>query len=153
MLTDPAFVWGVIGVALIASEMLIPGFVVFFLGAGALLTSLLSALVPGLGEAFALQGLIWAASSGLSLAFLRRRFSRVFRGKYVKGEKDADLGASATVTEEISPDTEGRVRYQGTTWRAVSYTEHFKPGDTVQIIKEENLTMVVSSPFFDEPSS
>lgn len=153
MLTDPAFVWGVIGVVLIASEMLIPGFVVFFLGAGALLTALLSAVVPGLGEAFALQGLIWVASSGLSLAFLRRRFSRVFRGKMVKGEPDSDVGATATVTEEITPEQAGRVRYQGTTWRAVSYTESFNKGDTVQIIKEENLTMIVSSPIFEDPQS
>ena len=150
MFTDPAFVWDLIGVVLIASEMLIPGFVIFFLGAGALLTAGLTALIPGLAANFALQGVIWAGTSILSLAFLRRRFARIFRGEVHSGEQDEGVGRTATVTETISPDTPGRIRYRGTTWRAVSYTETFQPGDTVQILKEENLTMIVSSPLFPD---
>lgn len=150
MFTNPAFLWGVLGVVLIAAELLIPGFVIFFFGAGALITALLSGIIPAVGSSFGWQGLIWGLASVGSLIVLRRRFSKTFRGTVFNPISDKDVGKSAVVTEPISPEKPGRVRYQGTTWNAVSYTEDFHPGDRVEIIKEENLTLVVTAPFLEK---
>ena len=95
---------------------------------------------------------IWAGSSVLSLVILRRRFAKIFRGTILNPERDEDVGKVAEVTERITPDNPGRVRYQGTTWKAISYTETFDPGEKVQIIKEENLTLIVSSPILEDSS-
>jgi len=147
MWSSPPFIWALIGILLIASELLIPGFVIFFFGAGALLTALLSWLVPGISGSVGLQGILWAASSVLFLSFLRRHFSRIFRGQEISLVHDEHVGMKATVSEPIAPGAPGRVRYQGTTWTARSDTESFEVGQTVQIIKEENLTLVVTAPF------
>ena len=150
MLTNPAFVWAVAGIVLLVAEFLVPGFVIFFFGVGALLTALASALLPPVAGSIALQGVIWALGSILSLRFLRRRFSRVFRGDTVEGPSTEDVGATVVVTERITPDEPGRVRYRGTSWKAISYTESFVPGDRVQIVQEDNLTLVVTAPFLGE---
>ncbi len=150
VITDPTFVWGLSGFILIFAEALVPGFVIFFFGSGALLTALASAVLPPVGASFGLQGLIWGASSVFSLIFLRKRFARVFRGTLLNREHVEDLGETALVKERITPDTRGRVRYQGTTWKAVSYTETFEPGDKVSIVQEDGLTLVVSAPIVQD---
>lgn len=150
MLTDPAFVWGVAGLILLVSELLVPGFVIFFFGLGALVTAVASLLLPPVAGSIALQGIVWALGSILSLRFLRRRFSRVFRGGTVEPVGEADLGRTVVVTERITPDTPGRVRFQGTSWKAISYTETFEPGDRAQIVQEDNLTLIVTQPFLKE---
>lgn len=150
MLTDPAFVWGVAGIALLVSELLVPGFVIFFFGLGALITAVASLILPPVAGSVALQGVVWALGSILSLRFLRRRFARVFRGDTLEPGGEADIGRTVVVTEKITPETPGRVRFQGTSWKAVSYTETFEPGEKAQIVEEDNLTLVVTEPFLNE---
>ena len=150
MLSDPAFVWAVAGLVLLAAEFLVPGFVIFFFGVGALTTAVASLLLPPVAGSLALQGVVWAVGSILSLRFLRRRFSRIFRGGTAESPATEDLGESVVVTERIAPDEPGRVRYRGTSWKAISHTESFEPGDRAQIVHEEGLTLIVTSPFLDE---
>ena len=150
MFTSVAFLWSLLGVILIASEMIIPGFVIFFFGAGAVITGIASLLLPPVASSFALQGLLWAGASVFSLLFLRRRFSRIFRGTVLNKTTDADVGNSAVVSERITPESPGRVRYMGTTWRAISYTETFEPGASVEILREDKLTLVVSKPILED---
>ncbi len=150
MFLNPPFLWALLGLLLIASEMIIPGFVIFFFGTGAIITGILSAIIPGLSGNFALQGLIWILSSILSFSFFRKKFARIFRGTILNREIDSDVGRSAEVIEAISPDKPGRVRYQGTSWKAISYTETFEPGTKVDIVKEENLTFIVSRTILED---
>lgn len=149
----PGFIWGLLGVLLIASEMLIPGFVIFFFGSGAIVTAILSVIIPGIAARFGLQAIIWSASSILSLIILRRRFSKIFKGTVLNSQRDESVGKTALVTEKITPESPGRVRYQGTTWTAVSYTETFEPGEKVEIIKEDGLTLVVTQPFIESDTT
>lgn len=138
------YIWAAIGILFMGSEFFLPGFVIFFFGLGALATAVLSWIIPGLRPNITLQILIWLASSGLSLYFLRRYFSKIFRGNLIPTDENEYAGSTAVVTEEISPENPGRVRFQGTTWKAVSYDESFAVGETVEILKEENLTFVVT---------
>jgi inner membrane protein len=150
MFLSPSFLWSLLGLILIAAEMFIPGFVIFFFGSGAIITGFLSALIPGLSSSFTLQGIIWITSTILSFTFFRKKFSRIFRGTILNKAITSDVGRSVKVIEAISPDKPGRVRYQGTSWKASSYTESFNVGDKVDIIQEDNLTFIVSSTIIEE---
>jgi inner membrane protein len=138
------YIWAVVGLLFMGAEFFLPGFVIFFFGLGALITALLSTIVPGLRPNITLQILAWIASSGLSLYFLRRYFSKIFRGNPAPPDASENAGKTAAVVEAITPEHPGRIRFQGTTWIAISYDESFSPGETVEILKEENLTFVVT---------
>ncbi len=95
-----SLVWAILGLVLIGSEFIVPEFVIFFFGLGALAMSLLTALLPGLGLQIPLQIVLWLAMSGVSLFALRRTFSRVFKGSLFDRSGDQDAGGqTARVTE------------------------------------------------------
>ncbi|MDA3941324.1 MAG: NfeD family protein [Spirochaetia bacterium] len=150
MFLSPPFLWSLLGLLLITAEMFIPGFVIFFFGSGAIITGFLSVLIPGLSSNFALQGIIWILSSVFTFGFFRKKFTKIFRGTILNKEIETDLGCTVKVIEAITPEKPGRVRYQGTSWKAISYTESFEPGSMVDIIKEESLTFIVSSTIFED---
>ena len=54
------------------------------------------------------------------------------------------------MTEEITPDKAGRVKFEGTSWKAISYTETLKSGEEVEILKKENLTFIVTKSIIDK---
>ncbi len=150
ILTNPVLLWSVLGVILIAAETIAPDFVIFFFGIGAFLTALAAAVFPPLAASPALQGLLWAGSSILTLLLLRRRFSRVFKGTLLNPGETKTIAKTGTVLEAITADTPGRVRYNGTSWKAVSYDQAFQPGETVEILQEEGLTLMVSAPLLED---
>lgn len=146
-------IWAVSGILMVLSEFVVPGFVIFFFGLGALLNALLTWLVPGVSGRIPLQILLWLATSGLSLGLLRRFFARVFRGTLVDVTDDSEyVGKHGTVVEPVAPDKPGRVAFQGTTWRAISYDEMLEVGQEVEIIKKESMSFVVSSDLMSEES-
>ncbi|HEQ71189.1 MAG TPA: NfeD family protein [Spirochaetia bacterium] len=139
------YLWILAGVILAGMELLTPGFVVIFFGIGAVITGLLSLLIPGLSESIFLQSLIWAFSSFLTLGIFRRFFKRTFRGKEIADDGlDEFVGNQAKAVESISPKKPGRVLFQGTTWKAITYDTPIKKGDIVEIMKKDNLTLIVS---------
>ena len=146
----PSFLWGVIGLLLIASEMLIPGFTIFFFGLGAWITALVALVFPPLAGSLAWQIVLWAAGSIFSFAFLRKHFRRWFRGTLLDRMPKNNVGERAVVLEAISPEKAGRVRYRGTSWKAVSLTESFETGEEVSIIEEDGITLTVTAPFDTE---
>lgn len=151
MISIPLF-WILLGLIMIGSEFLIPGFVIFFFGAGAIFTGALSWIIPGLESNFTAQALLWIGSSSVSLALLRRYFRPIFSGTLLKrGEEDRDpIGGHATVIERIDSETEGRIRYHGTSWRAISYDDTFEVGETVEIMRKEGMTFIVTHSIMDE---
>ena len=138
-------VWAILGVLMTVSEFIVPGFVIFFFGAGALLTALLTWLLGGLEGNYVFQILIWLASSSLSLALLRRYFAKSFRGSEYQGPRDDEvIGHRVKVIEAITPDEPGRVRFRGTSWLARSYDESYEAGETVEILQTEGSGFVVT---------
>ena len=111
MFGDPTFLWALLGLILIGVEFILPGFIVFFFGAGALVTALVSLLLPGIDSRIGLQVIIWMAASGLSLATLRKYVSRVFKGSFLPGRQQSEVGKTAVVIKKITPDTPGRIIY------------------------------------------
>lgn len=151
MIGIPLF-WILLGLVMIGSEFLVPGFVLFFFGAGAIFTGVLSWIIPGVEQSFAAQALIWIASSSISLGALRRYVKPVFSGSFLKrsDEDRKPVGEHGTVIERIDPETEGRIRYQGTSWRAISYDETLEPDERVEIMRKDGMTFVVTRSIMEE---
>ena len=90
----------------------------------------------------------------LSLAGLRKYFAKAFKGKLITGLDDsAVVGMKATVIEEITPEKPGRIRFQGTTWTALSFDEILPVGKTVEILQKEGLKFTVTSSLLEEGDS
>ncbi len=109
--------WFVLGILLLLSEFLIPGFTIFFFGIGALVTSLLLIIIPPLNDIMWLQVLIFLVISITSFITLRRKFKKTLKGEMFH-EKDDYSGHECKVVESITKDKPGRILYQGTTWTA-----------------------------------
>lgn len=137
--------WTIAGLLLILSEFVVPQFVVFFFGLGALLNAVLVSVIPGLSQRIPLQLMIWAITSGVSLALLRRYAARWFRGEEISRHEDDDAGKTATVIEDITPTRPGRISFHGTTWTAKTYDDKIASGRTVTILKKEDLSYIVTA--------
>lgn len=137
-------IWLIAGLLMIGAEFILPGFVIFFFGIGAIILSGLTWLIPGFRSNYILQFIIWLASSGLTLVFLRKFFSKIFKGKEQRQTaEDEFVCKTAEVIEPISENRPGRVSFEGTTWKAIAFDETIKVGDMVEILKKENLTLIV----------
>ncbi len=150
---EPWFVWAVIGIACIGMEMLMPGFVIFFFGLGALVTAACS-LIPGVNSLIWLQVLIFVIFSIVSIVFLRRHFARIFAGSVFDSTResidDSDTGEIAEVTESIGFSGSGRIRYRGTTWNARSEGAEIPAGKQVRIVSRKGMVYMVE-PVADAP--
>jgi inner membrane protein len=144
----PWFYWAISGVALIGLEMVVPGFVIFFFGVGALLTAL-SSLIPPIGQTIWIQISLFIVFSILSLVFLRRNYSIIFAGTVFDSRKpereEAGNGKIAKVTETASVLNEGRIRFQGTTWKAIAKSGECKSGTLARIVSRDGITYVIES--------
>ena len=145
---DPAlarWIWIGLGVALIAFEFAIPGLVAVFFGVGAILTGLLVAL--GVLDSPPAQVLFWVVSSGVAFFTLREQVRRWFpafeRYKPPTGEDDL-IGKEVEVIEAITEAEPGRVRFQGSSWKAICRSGPVAAGLRVKITGRDNLVLYVS---------
>ena len=138
-----ASLWLFLGVILIFSELLVPGFFIFFFGLGAICTAIVMFFIA---IPIWVQLAIFLFVSILTLASLRRYMPKVFNGKVKTGElPDENIefsGEPATVIEEITPEHGGKISFHGSTWNAQSDTPH-AAGETVTIKSRKNLTYFV----------
>ncbi len=136
--------WIVVGAGLIVLELIVPGAVLVFLGAGALLVALFIWL--GLIQTWVTSITAWFISSLVLLLVLRSFFQRFVSGDVEKQSTDEDIdayGDVVEVVETIGPDREGRIRYRGTTWQATSYDYTLEAGTKAQIVYRESLVWIV----------
>jgi len=135
------WIWVVAGIVLMVSEFVIPGFVVCFFGAGAILAGLTLFVFPCLGLTW--QILLFVLASVVFTLIGRK----IFLGGRSEDPDDVDrddfTGATATVVESISPDRPGKVEFRGSFWTAVSDRE-LAAGAVVRIVRRGNLTLTVS---------
>ena len=136
-------IWLFCGCLMILSEFIMPGFIIFFFGAGAVVTAAAVAFFP---LSVSWQFAVFLISSLVLLFTLRRFLPKVFSGR----EKESSLpdeetefaGESAVVSEEIAPGKPGKIIFHGSVWQAESDT-CCAPGKTVKIVCRKNLTFTV----------
>ena len=142
---DPALYWLIIGVILFLLEMALPGFILFFFAAGALLTALLAWLTP-IPIAWQL-GVFIVASLGCLFSLrdiIQRRFLTPPPGEEEMDEDSvlAVPGDKGVVSATIAPPAEGRLKYSGTSWRATA-DERIEEGEIVAVVRQKGLVIHV----------
>ena len=135
--------WLIIGLVLAALEFVVPGVVLVFFGAGAIMTGLVTWMLPSF-PAYA-QTLLFTIFSVVSLIVCRRFI--VGRGKGQKARRDVDydddfIGRTATVVEAIPAGAPGKAELNGSNWNAVSDAP-VAVGTRVKIVARDGLTLHV----------
>lgn len=143
---DPAVYWLMIAVILFVLELVTPGFVLVFFGAGAAATALVSWLLPE--TAIVLQLAIFIAVSLVSFFTLRGMMQKRFFASVPRKEgEDVDEqlvrpGDKGVVSAVIAPPAEGRVKCVGTFWRATA-GERIEEGEIVAVVRRDGLILEV----------
>ena len=110
--------WMILGLVLLACEMITPGtFFFMFLGISGVLTGLAFWIVPDLpGWA---PWLLFSIFSAVSLAFFRKPLMEKFKLSGKHGHKvDSLIGETALALEDIAPGAIGKVELRGASWTA-----------------------------------
>lgn len=137
-------IWFLLGVFFLFAELACPGFILFFFGVGAIITSL--AVGQEWIATLEAQLILFIISSVISLLLGRYCFKRFFPCKSEVNTNDADdddfIGRQAQVVEMITPEQAGRIQLNGSTWKATADTT-IEAGTIVKIIKRTNITFHV----------
>lgn len=146
MVTDASlWIWLAIGVGLIVSEIFLPGLVAIFFGFSALVVALLHYL--GILTDFSFSLLVWGLLSLTLVLFVRKLAIRYLPSEKSKGETNEKLSDYEAIVEVIENVTEensdGRIRYQGTSWAARSQNGEILKGQKARLIVRDNLVWIV----------
>jgi membrane protein implicated in regulation of membrane protease activity len=139
---SPVLIWFLFGIACFVVELMLPGFVLFFLGIGAWCAAAALAVID---VPLTAQLLIFLASSLLSLILLRARLKSIFSGSSSKEADSVNMNstpATGVVTDAIIPPADGRVKYGGSFWRATA-DEPIAEGTVVLIVEKKDLIIKV----------
>lgn len=141
-------VWLATGLLLMASELFLPGMVTVFLGASAVAVAILRFV--GVVSDLPMSFLAWMVLSIVSVVGLRGALRRYFPPDESRGQTDEDLAAFGAIVDVVEDcgegDSEapsGRIRFQGSTWPAMSASGVVKRGQKARLVYRENLTWVV----------
>lgn len=128
-------VWLVAGIVLIGSEFISPNLVAGFLGAAALIVA--GVRFIGL-DSLPISFLIWIATSAALTVGLRGVMRRMLPGETSRDNTDEELAAFGTEVEvlEACDDSHqnGRIRFQGTTWPALTTGECIPAGARAKLV-------------------
>jgi len=136
--------WIVVGVVLILLELVVPGLVLVFLGAGALVVALLVWL--GLLGSWVTATTTWFIASLALLLGLRGLVQRLIPGETETQSTDEELdafGEVVEVVEAVGPVPGGRIRFRGTTWDALCLEQVIPAGSKACIVLRQDLTWIV----------
>jgi inner membrane protein len=131
---SPWLIWFVVGIAVMLTELAIPGFVLIFFGLGCWGAAVVAAIAP---ENHSVQVAVFLIVSVTSLLTLRKVAMRVFVGRSEAPESEdtgnVPIGARISLDRDLEPGLTGRVRFRGTLWDAVS-EERLPAGTEAEII-------------------
>ena len=139
--------WGILGIVLMLSELVVPAFVLVWFGLGAVLVAVVVALFPQLN--LIAQLLLWALAS---VAFVIL-FFKVFKIKYHKtmaGRSSAQaVGEVGLMVSPVEPFQKGQVRFQvpligADVWDCVA-DEAIKAGTRVKVVSVEGSLLKVTN--------
>lgn len=140
---QPQYLWWVYaGIALLVFEIIAPGFIAMFFGAGALLTAL--AIYMGFPTAEGYQFGLFSVVSLVLLFFFRWRFKAIFTGDATTehGASELEAGMIGQRVDYVSGFNEasmgrGVVEFRGSNWQATSKVDVVAP-DQILVISGVN---------------
>lgn len=138
--------WLVFGMILIAAEILVPSFTLFWFGLAALLVALLVFLVPG--SSLSLQIICWALGS-IGFTFLWFKYFKPTMIDRTKAgiSREAVTGETGIVTKVPQDEIRGVVRFAmpllgSDEWEFICH-DHCSIGDRVEVTDVSGNTLVV----------
>lgn len=140
---QPYALWLVLGLLFLILGMIVGEPVVASLGIAALITAMAALTVTSIPT----QVVIWGILS-MALAV-------VLRGMVPKRAKDLNPNPEALVSEIIPQGGVGLVSYEGALWKARCQISDItiSPGETVQVVGRQGLTLIVLPTVFPESGS
>ncbi|MEW2378385.1 NfeD family protein [Micromonospora sp. NPDC047812] len=139
-----AVLWIVLGVVLAVAEIFTTTLFLIMFAVGALA----AAGAAALGAPVGVQAIVFAGVSALTVLGVRPTLRRHRRSALESGELpfgvEAIEGSTALVLEQVDAG-QGMVKIDGELWQARSYdaSQHFAPGDRVQVIQVRGATALV----------
>ncbi|MEU4382510.1 NfeD family protein [Micromonospora echinofusca] len=139
-----AVLWIVLGVVLAVAEIFTTTLFLIMFAVGALA----AAGAAALGAPVEVQAIVFAGVSALTVLGVRPTLRRHRRSALESGEQpfgvEAIEGSTALVLEQVDAG-QGMVKIDGELWQARSYdaSQHFAPGDRVQVIQVRGATALV----------
>ena len=140
-----AMYWAIFGLVLMALELVLPGLIIVFLG--------MAAVVVAVCVYFGwIEGWFYLVTTWLVIAFfltmvLRSFFYRLMPGDSEYGEYDEDEEAAGTIVDVVAniskDDKEGRIKFRGTTWIAMSQGPIIEAGSKAKLITRKDLIWYV----------
>ena len=137
ILSDPAVIWFLVGLGLLLLELVLPGLVILFFGAGAWVTALVCAFT---NINLNLQILIFLVASLLGLVLLRKYLKKRFFGrtdKEIEDQLEEFIGRKAKAIDDFK-DGAGKIEFKGTRWSATC-SESVSKGEWVIIRSKDSL--------------
>lgn len=133
-------IWLIVGIVLIAAEVLSGAFVLLMLGGGALAAAVSSAL----GASPLVDALVFAAVSVLLLLVARPAIQRRMHAHHAVTGVDALVGGPAVAVSKVDAQG-GQVKIGGDVWSARSYDhgQVIEPGQRVTVMSISGATAVV----------
>jgi len=110
--------WIILGLALVAAEVLLPtDFFFLFFGFAALLIGGVAAM--GAVESAPLQWLLFSLAAAAALMFFRGPLLARFKGTAREAQDvDSMVGETAVALDDITPGSVGKAELRGSTWNA-----------------------------------
>lgn len=138
-------IWMWSGVALIASELMLPGFLAVFIGLASLTVAL--ALALGWIEQPSAMLVTFVVASVVYTLTIRQWFATIFGGHTFREEIDEDksaFGSLVTVVTTIEGlEHCGKVEYRGALWDAQSVSGTIVKGERARLLRRDNLIWTV----------
>jgi membrane protein implicated in regulation of membrane protease activity len=139
------WVWGILGLVLLAVEMLTGTMYVLWFGIAAILLAILTWLAPAMS--IPLQLLLFVGLSIGALVVWRRNYKKHATDLHIGQSQGDEIGRVGTISETVSPKQPGRIQFaQGIMgsreWAAVS-NEEIEAGTEAVIVAIEGNSLRV----------
>lgn len=133
--------WAILGLLLIALEMVTPSFFIIFFGMGALAASAAAAL----GYGIFVQLLAFLVTTLIGFVFLRKYSLKMRGGPTTQTNYEALVGKMGVVTKTIAVETGlGQVRVRGEDWSALAETSaEIAQGEMVEVVAVSGVRLIV----------
>ncbi len=141
----PEFIWILVGLFFVLLEFVIPGLVIIFFGAGAIIAGVACIFTD---ISLNTQLIIFIATSIVLLILLRRAIKDTFIGNSSDDPEQTSLkenvGKQVIALEDIEAGQIGKVEFCGTSWSAQPQ-ESVSKGQTLVIVAQEGIVLKVKS--------
>lgn len=134
------YIWAIIGIVLIVTEIFTSTFFILFFGVAALIVALLRMLGV---DHLATEIIIFAVVGTAGTLIFRKKIMESFRStNTVSQDKDAKI----VLTNDTPAGGMASIMYQGTTWTAVNESgRDLKKGETVFIDRVDGVKLIIKS--------